>query len=166
MLEAPTMSTNQESLPLGQVLLGKGLINVDQLTESLKEQRASGEFLGTILLKRKWITEKQLVVALSSHFKIPSVTLDNFYVDWELVMLFTPSLIVDRKCFPLKSSIDTVIFAIVNPLDAYMLAQAEHESRNKKVQLVLVTESDMQEIIRRYRQHVLIKIRHTLDGKD
>lgn len=46
---------------LGEALIGKGLITEAQLQDALREQGLTKEFLGAILLKRKLITERDLL---------------------------------------------------------------------------------------------------------
>jgi type IV pilus assembly protein PilB len=152
-----------QNLRLGDILIRKGWITSQQLNEALEEQRRAHEFLGSILLKKKFITEQQLVETLSEQFKIPWLGLENYYVEWDLTMKFSPSLILEHRCFPLREEREAVVVAMVNPLDAWALSKAESEAQSRKVKFVLVRESDMREMQRRYRQHVLIHIRHSLD---
>jgi type IV pilus assembly protein PilB len=138
---------------LGEILIEKGLINAEQLDEALEEQKASKEFLGMILLKSGRIKEKDLLTALSEQFGIPLVSLKNKYIDWGFVQDFSPSLIMDYRCFPVKKDGWCVTFAITNPLDSRVLQKAEEEARGTKVKYVLVLEEDMSEVIERYREY-------------
>ncbi len=149
---------------LGEILIKKGWLDHKQLEEILEKQKLDREFLGKILLREKAITEEQLVVALSEQFHIPCVQLKNFYVDWDLVMKFSASLILDHRCFPLRRDGDTVIVGITNPLDAWALSVVKAETKGYVSKLVLVTESEMRELLDRYRQYVNINIRRSLDG--
>ena len=67
----------------GEILVQKGLISQEQLAGALGEQEVTKEFLGAILLKKKWVKEKDLMQALSEHFNIPLVDLKNQYNHFE-----------------------------------------------------------------------------------
>ena len=147
---------------LGEILVQKGWLTRERVEEGLRKQKSTREFLGAILLREKWITEEQLTAALSEQFRIPHVSLRNFYIDWELVMKFSASLISEHQCFPLRKDGLTVVFGITDPLDAWAIARAESETKGHSVTFVLVNRSEMSDLLERYRQHVNIQIRHSL----
>jgi hypothetical protein len=83
----------------------------------------------------------------------------------ELARKFSTSLVIDHKCFPLKVEKYSVKFAIINPLNAVALSRIEEESGNKSVELVLVLESDMDDVIKQYRKYVSESISRLLKRK-
>jgi len=139
---------------LGEMLIDKGLITAEQLTSALEEQKKTKEFLGTILLKRKQIAERALLEVLSEQFNIPFVNLDYKYIDWELLKKFSPSLIQEHRCIPLRKDDFSITIATTNPLDPWALKKAEEESRGLKLKLVLVSEGAMEDAIKRYKQYL------------
>ena len=139
---------------LGEILIGKGLITDEQLTEALTEQQRTNEFLGKILVKNNYLKEKDLLGALSEQFNIPLVSLKSKYIDWRLVKQFDSDLILDYRYFPVLKDEWSVTIAIVNPLDAWALKKAEEGSRGLKLKVVLVSEGDMKEVVGRYQQHM------------
>lgn len=139
---------------LGEILINKGLITGEQLTEALDEQRKTNEFLGKIFLKKNQLKEKDLLEAISGQFNIPYVSLKYKYIDWQLVKQFGLSLILDYKCFPIAKDEWSVTVAITNPLDVWAIKKAEEGARGLKLKLVLVSEGDMKEAIERYQQYI------------
>ncbi|MCX5702224.1 MAG: hypothetical protein NTW64_04525 [Candidatus Omnitrophica bacterium] len=139
---------------LGEILIEKGIINSEQLKAALEEQRTSKEFLGTILIRKTQIKEEDLLQALSEQFNVPFVRLKNKYLDWKLMKQFSPSLILDYRCFPVEKDDLTVTIAITNPLDMWALQKCEEEARPMRLKLVLATQSDIQEAIERYQQYM------------
>ena len=75
---------------LGEIFVGKKLITSDQLKMALAEQSLTKEFLGRILLKYKWINEKDLLVTLSEQFNLPLVDLKGQYIDWKIAQDLAP----------------------------------------------------------------------------
>ncbi len=138
----------------GEILVAKGLIDRDQLAWALGEQEVTREFLGVILLKKRWVKEKDLMQALSEHFNMPLVDLKNQYIDWEAVKHYSASLIMDHHYFPFKRDERSVTMAVVNPLDAWSLKMAEEESRGLDLELVLTSQADMEDAVKRYQQYI------------
>jgi type IV pilus assembly protein PilB len=143
-----------EKKRLGEILLERGLISDAQLELALAQQRSSGEFLGAVMVRLLMIREEDLLTALSEQYGMPTVCLRNRYIDWALVNSFSPSLVLDYKCFPIGRDAWSVTMAIINPLDAWAIKQAETEAQGLRVKLVLVSISDMEDAITRYRQHL------------
>jgi len=145
---------NKKQKRLGEILIEKGLINIEQLNYALTEQKRTKAFLGEILLKDHQIREEDLMAALCEQFAIPCASLKNKYIDWDLVKRFSPSLILDYQCFPIQEDGKSITFAINNPLDAWAFKKAEEEARGAKTQFVLVTREDLQDVIQRYQQYM------------
>jgi len=139
---------------LGDILVGRGLISQEQLDEALKEQAASRMFLGDILLKKGWLKEGDLLTALGEQFGLGIESLKDKYIDWKFVKSFSPSLILDFRCFPVRADGSSVVFAITNPLDPWVLDKAREQAKGMEVEFVLVESSDMDEAVKRYKQYM------------
>ncbi len=147
----------------GEILVEKRLIDRDQLSWALGEQEVTKEFLGTILLKKKWVKEKDLMQALSEHFNMPLVDLKNQYIDWDVVKHFSPSLIMDHHYFPFARDDRSVTMAVTNPLDAWSLKMAEEEARGWALKLALTSQADMEDAIKRYHLYIQKKVPKILE---
>ncbi len=141
----------------------KGLINPEQLAGALGEQEVTKEFLGAILLRKKWVKEHDLMVALSEHFNMPLIDLKNEYIDWEIVKHFSPSLILDHHYFPFKRDERSVTMAVINPLDAWSLKMAESEAMGMELKLMLTSPADMEDAVKRYREYIQKNVPKLLD---
>ena len=147
----------------GEIFIQKGLIDQEQLAWALGEQEVTKEFLGMVLLRKKWVKERDLMLALSEHFNMPLVDLKNQYIDWEVVKHFSPSLIMDYHYFPFKRDARSVTMAVTNPLDAWGLKRAEEEVRGLGLNLALTSQSGMEDVIKRYQQYVQKNVPKLLD---
>lgn len=139
---------------LGGILVKNGALTEEHLNDALDEQKRTKAFLGEILLKRHYIKENDLVIALSEKFDIPVVSIKDKYIDWSFVGAFSPTLILEHKCLPLEKKGLSITIAITNPLDVWALKKAEEESGILKVKFVLVSSEEMESAIERYRQYV------------
>jgi hypothetical protein len=64
--------------PLGELLVGKGLVTREELELALAEQSESGRLLGTILVERGFISGPALAVALAEHQGVELATERGF----------------------------------------------------------------------------------------
>ncbi|MDD5583898.1 MAG: hypothetical protein PHV55_02425 [Candidatus Omnitrophica bacterium] len=139
---------------LGEILIEKKLLTHAQLAAALTEQARTKEFLGTVLVRTHQIKERDLLVTLSAQFDMPVIDLKNKYIDWKVVKRFSSTLIIDLKCFPIEENDSGVTLAVINPLDAWVLAKAQEEAKGTAVTFALVGPSDMEDAIQRYKQYL------------
>lgn len=152
---------------IGEILVRKGFITEAQLADALLEQKLNNIFLGELLTKKGALSKQHFLEALSEQFDIPIVNLKEQNIDLELAGKFSSSLVVDHKCFPLSKQQDSITIAIVNPLNAAALNKIEEETQGLKVNLVLVSEEDLEELLKKYRQRISQNIQRLLrKGKE
>lgn len=72
---------NAPRLPLGELLVLRGLISQDQLAIALTEQKRSGAKLGEMLIRLGFITEAAMREALSEKIGTRTVDLSRLVVD-------------------------------------------------------------------------------------
>lgn len=137
---------------LGAILVDSGVITETQLEDALEEQKITKEYLGAILVNKQYASETNILKALALQFNLPVISVKNIKIDWNLTKQFSPSLVLQDKCFPIKKEEFSITVAIINPLDAFVLKRAEDESRGLRVRFVLVSLADMEELIRQYKQ--------------
>jgi hypothetical protein len=63
------------------VLVARRLITEEQLEEGLAETAQSGDLLGRVLLRRRWLFEDELARALSEQLQIPYVSVRSSGID-------------------------------------------------------------------------------------
>ncbi len=137
---------------IGEFLLEKGLITQEKLDLALKEQARTKEIFGKVLVRKGFVREADLLLAMSEQFGIPRGELAQKYIDWQFVKNFTAELITDLRCFPVSFDDEGFTVAIADPLNVTAIKKAESQSGGRKIKLILVTESDMDDIIKRYKQ--------------
>ena len=152
----------KSNVRIGEILVKKGMISEAQLHDALLSQKITPAFLGAILVNKGIIASMQLAEALAEQFDLPLVELKSQYTDMELTRRFSSSIILDHKCFPLRSDENTVTVAITNPLNAVAIAKVEEEASPRTVKWLLVTEDDMNEAIKNYRQAISANIQKLL----
>ncbi len=148
---------------IGEILIEHGLITAEQLKYALEEQARTNKFLGSILLKKGQLDEKDLLEALSRQFDIPLISLKIENINWDFVKNFSAALILEHRCFPICQEEDSITIAVNNPLDVWAMKKAEEEAQGLGLKLALVCEKDMEEAIGEYKRRMQTDILKPLE---
>ena len=92
---------------LGEILLERGLIDVDQLNSALAHQRQWGMRLGTALVAKGFIAEGMLTRVLSESLGIPMVDLARVVVDQHALQIVPRRLAEQYDVFPIADTSST-----------------------------------------------------------
>ena len=84
----------------GEILVGDGLIDHDQLAEALELQRSSGDTLGSVLLDLGYIVETDILKALSIQYQLPCLRPQNYDIDKKLIEDFDPIFLHSQLLVP------------------------------------------------------------------
>lgn len=88
-------------LPLGTLLISKGVISEDQLRIALIEQRRSGLPLGKMLISLGFVTEATVREALSENLNQQSTDLSHISVDATAIKLIPKDVAKRYRVFPM-----------------------------------------------------------------
>jgi MSHA biogenesis protein MshE len=140
---------------LGEILLERGQLTRRELDECLKEQEVTKEFLGIILLRKKFLDETKLTEILSSQFDMEFLLLKEQYIDWEKALKFSALFRAGHKLLPFFEDLASVKVAISDPLNVLLISEIEKMVQPKKLKLALVLPEELDEYLIEY--HKLIK---------
>lgn len=133
-------------LKLGEILLQQGLINEDQLRESIQIQKRESGRIGEILIKQGFLTEEDIVAALGSQLNIPHASSQNNLlkprVDQNLDKIVPYDFAKANLVLPLSKEGNTLTCAVDDPLDLLMLDNLRMVS-GCEISLVLATRSSL-----------------------
>ena len=141
-----------EAKPLGELLVSKRLITEAQLELALAEQRVTKEFLGTLLLRKGWLSKDALLRTLAEQLGISYVRLDQQQVDWAVATKFSPTVIQEHRCLPIAMDRQSVTVAVVNPLDVWGVGAIEQEAGGRRVRVVLISEEEFAGALTTYKE--------------
>jgi len=144
---------------LGELLIQKKLLTQEQLDSALEEQKLSRDFLGSILVRRRFIREQDLLKVLSEQFHMPCIDLGTQPIDWKLAMRFTPSLVVDHQCLPIRQDENGIVVAITNPLDAQAISMAQEQAKGVPIRPALAAAAQLQDALKIYKENVSARIK-------
>ena len=114
-------SCSAPRLPLGQMLVERGLVSDDHLTSALEQQRLSGQRVGEILRELGAISGADLAKTLADHLGVPFVDLRTRPPDLVLAALI-PEHVARRYCaLPVARWSGQLVVAMANPNDVFAL---------------------------------------------
>jgi len=110
---------------LGDILLERGLLKAEQVAEATRLQKQSGKRLGRIFVERSWVSEIDLLKALSEQLGVPYVTLRPGLYDPAAAELVDIALARRLEILPMFRVKDTLTVATTDPLSVLDLDQIE-----------------------------------------
>ena len=143
-----------ERKELGQILLEKGLITVEQLEEALTEQAKTKKFLGEILIEKNFVTKEQILEALTEQKKANFVKLSSFKGIKEEVVKLIPENIARRFiCIPIAKENGTLTVAMKDPTDIFAIDTIRRIT-GTRIKVVKADENEIVENIERFYRKV------------
>lgn len=134
---------------IGEALLEKGVITPDELDKALKEQKRTGEYIGSVLIRLGFISEKQLLLALSEQFGIPYQSIKDVSVDDKVISSIPPKYVWHYKFMPLRLKGNLLTIATSNPLDIW-LPEDIKLNLGFDVEIILAPEQEIRDSLRKY----------------
>ena len=136
----------QKEMRVGDLLLQKGIITKEQLEQALEEQKKTHEKLGQILIQHGVISPATLSEILSSQSNIPSINIEEFSIDPNVVSLLPEQFIRDNFIIPLRKTDDTLEVACVPPINPEVLENAKLIT-GLRIRPYLITENEFEQTL-------------------
>jgi Type II secretion system (T2SS), protein E, N-terminal domain len=135
---------------LGQLLVARGWITVQQLTRALKNQNVAGGRLGTCLLEMDALTEELLLKGLSEQLGVPAADADELRGVPEEVLALVPEKLARRcRAVPFHVEGGRLDLALMDPRN--LSAQDEIAfASGKRVKVFVAEEIRILEAIEKY----------------
>ena len=144
------MNPTAKRVRIGELLLEQGILNQEQLTRALADQKASGKLLGEILVSQNIIAPATFIDALSRELRIPGVVLRHGLVDPALMKLIGEEEAERLVAIPLFKVRDTLTVAMAEPQS---LPHVDRLSQltNLKIRPIIALASNITEFINKYK---------------
>lgn len=136
--------------PLGKLLIEKGIITSQQLDIALKKQTETGGLLGAILLELGFVDEETVFLPiLAGQLGIDFIRLADMAIPQDVIQKIPVKFASHYKIMPVKMEGDTLTVATNQPGDVRIFDEIGLIV-NARLNLVLASEKDILEAIRRY----------------
>lgn len=102
---------------LGDLLVQQGIIDEDQLMQTLSAQKESGRKLGHMLIELGYVSENQLLSFLSQHLKVPLVDITQHNVSLAAVTMLPEVQARRHRALVLEDKGDRLLVGMSDPAD-------------------------------------------------
>lgn len=140
---------NKNSSRLGELLITNNEISLEQLYAALDEQTTSHEKLGSILIKKGYVSEVVVLRYLSSQTGIKTINLDNLEVNKDAARIISEKLARRTNSIPFNFLGGKLLVAMMNPLNIFDVEDIELES-GMKVEPSFALKSQITEAIDKF----------------
>jgi len=108
---------------LGNVLIEKGFLQLEQLKDALTKQQAGGKrkLLGELLVELEYCDEDQIVECLAAEYGVPYVALDVRYYDPQVLDILEREYIEQNLVMPLFRIRGILTVAVSEPSNLFLI---------------------------------------------
>ncbi|MBU0881469.1 MAG: Flp pilus assembly complex ATPase component TadA [Candidatus Omnitrophica bacterium] len=137
------------ALRLGEILVEKNLITIDELNIAIAEQQKTKEAVGQILVRMGFVVERDMLQVLATQQGIPFVDLKTKEITDKVLKNVPAKFVWHYKIMPISLDGNVLTAAISNPFDMWPIDDLETHL-GFKVEKVLAASSDIAEAIKKY----------------
>jgi type IV pilus assembly protein PilB len=140
-----------KSRRIGELLLREKKITPPQLQEALEEQKRQGgeHKIGSILVKKGFITEETLTFFLSKHFGLPQIHLEGLTLDPTLTEVIPAHVARKYDILPIGREGANLKIAISDPSNIFALDDLKFLT-GSNIQLFLVSDQSLKEALDKF----------------
>ncbi|MCX5677752.1 MAG: ATPase, T2SS/T4P/T4SS family [Candidatus Omnitrophica bacterium] len=131
------------------ILINGKLITQEQLATALDVQRNIGGSLGKILVWQGYVSQKDIVIAMSQQLNIPPINLSKYQIDKTLIDIIPERIVKQYLIMPISKIGNVLTVAMVDPLNIFAIDDIKTLT-NYRIQPILATENDIKEAIGTY----------------
>ena len=137
------------SAKLGEILVRENLVTPQQLREALDYQRTSGGRLGSNLVKLGIISDDVITAVLSRQYGVPSINLDLFHIEDEVIKLISQDVALKYMVLPVSRNGSTLTLAMADPTNVFAMDDIKFMT-GFNVEPVIASEASIQMSVGKY----------------
>ena len=134
---------------IGELLVRENIISAEQLQQARQEQKQSGKRLAYTLAKLGILGEKDLTEFLSKQYGVPSISLDEFEIDPDVIALVPKDVARKHTAIPVQRAGSTLIVAMADPTNIYAIDDLKFLT-GLNIEPVVATDAAIEDAIVRY----------------
>ncbi len=137
------------SKQLGQLLVERGLIDKKQLQIALDIQKKEGQLIGQILVRLGFVSEEDIVEALTTQYGYPYLPLENYEIDKSVLNIISAQVVRYYYLIPIDKIANILTIVMADPLNAFAIKDIEQITK-MKVEVFVSTATDIRKSIEKY----------------
>lgn len=134
---------------LAELLVSSHLIDLDQLDQARRDQKANGGRLTSALVRLGFIKDAQLVEFLGKQYNLPTIDLSQFEVDPEAVKMLQRQVCDKHMVVPISKAGKSLVVAFADPSNIYVKDDLALLTRSK-IEAVVASEAGIVSAIDKY----------------
>ena len=134
---------------IGELLVQKNLLSEEQLRRAKEEARSSGTRIGYQITKLGFVEEQQVAETVSGQYGVPTIELDDFEVDSEVIALIPEEVAQKHTILPVNRAGSTLIIAMSDPSNIFAIDDIKFLT-GYNVEVVVAAEEAIRRAIERY----------------
>jgi len=134
---------------LGDILVQRGKITREQLTQAMGAKRDPSERLDRVLVRLGLVGDREVLEVLGEQLHFPVVDLTKATIDVETLKQMPPKLVHRRKLVPLEKTNGKIRVATCDPFDLYGFDELRMLT-GLDVSPVLASETEINNVIKKY----------------
>jgi type IV pilus assembly protein PilB len=134
---------------LGELLLREKLITPLQLQQAIEEQKSAGGRLGYQLTKMGFIEENELTAFLSKQYGVPSIDLNEFDIEPDIIKLIPKEVVLKHQVIPVNRTGSTLIVAMADPSNIFAIDDIKFLT-GYNVEVVVASEQAIEGAVEKY----------------
>lgn len=131
---------------LGDILVESVLVSKDELEQALRRQEQTGEPLGKAIVNLGYLSEYELLEALSKQLDVPYLTLSNYLLNAEIAKLIPEEMARKYLVIPLFKIEKTLTVGINDPTNIVALDEVSRHT-GYEVEPVLCADNEIKEAL-------------------
>ena len=101
----------------GQILKDKGFVTENQIKEALAIQKQKGGLIGDILVSLHYVSNEQIMFALSEYLGLEIVSIEGIDIPSEIINLIPPAIAQLYRIIPIQKKDDTLTIVQADALN-------------------------------------------------
>lgn len=124
---------------IGEILIQKRLIDWKQLDDALSEQKRTREFVGEVLVRKKYVPKFLFFKALAERHTMPFVDLTHVFIDPRVIERVPRSVAAKYGFIPIEIQGNAMVVGTGDPQAALPEAEIAEMAKVAEIKKVLCT---------------------------
>lgn len=131
------------------ILVNGNLLKKKDLDKALEIQKQSGGSLAKILTDNSFISQKDLMVIMSSQLNIPPIDLGKYKIDKAILQMIPEKVARHYMILPISRIGNVLMVAMSDPLNIFAIDEIKLLT-NYNIEPIIATENDVKDAINNY----------------
>ncbi|MFH1299895.1 MAG: GspE/PulE family protein [Planctomycetota bacterium] len=141
----------QPKMRLGDLLIYRGYITLEQLESALEDQAKGdgNQLLGELLVTNEYCTEEQVLECLALEYRIPYVQLDSRMFDSKVFDVLPREFVEKHTVLPLFKVRNVLTVAVAEPTNVFLVDQLSNLTKSE-IQIVAASAREIRRMVQTY----------------